>query len=132
VLEMKVHNATPNKVHLIRIRAALLAPGNPEPWLMEDLDHLLIHGLEPDGRDLWRLEPDQQEWIQLIDPHPDVTFTLEVIQLAGLGKNVYASTRWTRVEAHRLAFYRQTMDRIRNTRTLVLDRPPLPAVLQAQ
>jgi hypothetical protein len=42
----------------------LLAPGDTNPWLVEEIDHLLYQGMEPGGRDLWRIEPEQQEWIR--------------------------------------------------------------------
>lgn len=125
VIEVDVVNGTGRRLHLVRLRATLLAAGDPEPWMLEDLDHLVMHGLPPDARTTWRLEPEQQEWIQLIDPHPNVRFTLEVTGLLARGGSVIASTEWTALEAHRLALYRRTLEVLREGRSLALDLPPV-------
>ncbi|MCJ7753861.1 MAG: hypothetical protein MUP13_04810, partial [Thermoanaerobaculales bacterium] len=105
VIEFKAENNTEEVVWLIHFRAALLRPGSEEPWLVEDFDQLVLEGLAPGERDLWRIEPEQQEWVTLIDPHPDFRFTLEVMRLEGLGDTVIAATEWGDIEAARLALY---------------------------
>jgi hypothetical protein len=124
LIEFKVENGTDHTVSLIRVRASLLSPDDPTPWLEEEFDHLMIGGLEPGGRDVWRIEPEQQEWIQLIDPHPDVAFSLEAIRLVALGGGVIVSTDWGAIEEHYLATFKNTLRTIRSTGTLALDRPP--------
>ena len=124
VLEMKVENGTEHRVDLVHLRGALLLPGEPEPWLEEEFDRVVFGGLGPGARDVWRIEPDQQEWERLIDPHPDVRFELEVMRLEKLGDVVVAEIDWGAVEEHRLAVYAETQRRIRNSGTLQLDRPP--------
>jgi hypothetical protein len=111
-------------VWLIHFRAALLRPGSEEPWLVEDFDQLVLEGIAPGERDLWRIEPEQQEWVTLIDPHPDFQFTLEVMRLEGLGDTVIAASEWGDIEAARLALYQQTLEKIRTGETLALDSPP--------
>ncbi|MBD3852154.1 MAG: hypothetical protein IFK93_12685, partial [Acidobacteria bacterium] len=71
VIEFKAENNTDDVVWLIHFRAALMRPGYDEPWLVETFDQLVLNGLAPEERDLWRIEPEQQEWVNLIDPHPD-------------------------------------------------------------
>jgi hypothetical protein len=124
IIEFKAENDTDQVVWLIHFRAALLRPGNPEPWLVEDFDQLVLDGLAPGQRDLWRIEPEQQEWVTLIDPHPDFVFTLEVMRLEGLGDTVIAATEWGDIEAARLAIYQETLEKIRSSDTLALDSPP--------
>jgi hypothetical protein len=109
---------------LIHFRAALLRPGYDEPWLVEEFDQLVLNGLAPGERDLWRIEPEQQEWVTLIDPHPDFIFILEIMRLEGLGGNVIAATEWGHVEESRLALYSKTLEKIRTTNSLALDMPP--------
>jgi hypothetical protein len=124
VIEFKAENNTEEVVWLIHFRAALLRPGSEEPWLVEDFDQLVLEGLAPGERDLWRIEPEQQEWVTLIDPHPDFRFTLEVMRLEGLGDTVIAATEWGDIEAARLALYEKTLEKIRTGDTLALDSPP--------
>lgn len=126
VIQLEATNGAAETVHLIRLRASLLAAGEPEPWMLEDIDRLVMGGLAPGASEIWRIEPEQQEWIQLIDPHPNVSFSLEVTGLYGLGGRVLAETDWTAVEAHRLDVYRATMEQITATHRLALDRPPSP------
>jgi hypothetical protein len=124
MIEFKAENNTDQVIWLIHFRAALLRPGYEEPWLVEEFDQLVLNGLAPGESDLWRIEPEQQEWVTLIDPHPDFGFTLEVMGLEGLGGNVIAATEWGDIEEARLALYQQTLDEIRTTGGLALDRPP--------
>jgi hypothetical protein len=124
VIEFRAENYTDEVVWLIHFRAALLRPGSEEPWLVEDFDQLVLEGLAPGERDLWRIEPEQQEWVTLIDPHPDFQFTLEVMRLEGLGDTVIAATEWGDIEAARLALYQKTLEKIRTEVTLALDSPP--------
>ena len=84
----------------------------------------MLNGLAPGESDLWRIEPEQQEWVTLIDPHPDFRFTLEIMSLEGLGDTVIASTEWGDIEETRLALYRKTLEKIRSTDSLALDLPP--------
>ncbi len=124
VIEFRAENGTDEVVWLIHFRAALLRPGSEEPWLVEEFDQLVLEGLAPGERDLWRIEPEQQEWITLIDPHPDFQFTLEVMRLEGLGDTVIAASEWGDIEAARLALYEKTLEKIRTGDTLALDSPP--------
>ncbi len=124
IIEFRAKNGTEEVVWLIHFRAALLRPGSEEPWLVEDFDQLVLEGLAPGERDLWRIEPEQQEWVTLIDPHPDFQFTLEVMRLEGLGDSVIAATEWGDIEAARLALYQKTLEKIRTGETLALDSPP--------
>jgi len=126
IIEFHAENRTDQTVWLIHFRAALLRPGYDEPWLVEDFDQLVLDGLAPGARDLWRIEPRQQEWVTLIDPHPDFVFTLEVMRLEGLGATVIAATEFGQIEAARLALYQQTLDRIHASDTLALDGHPRP------
>jgi hypothetical protein len=126
VIEFRAENGTDETVWLIHFRAALMRPGDDEPWLVEEFDQLVLDGLAPGERDLWRIEPEQQEWVTLIDPHPDFIFTLEVMRLEGLGDTVIAATRWGDIEAARLALYEKTLERIRSSDTLALDGLPRP------
>lgn len=124
VIEFRAENNTDDVVWLIHFRAALLQPGSEEPWLVEEFDQLVLEGIAPGERDLWRIEPTQQEWVTLIDPHPDFQFTLEVMRLEGLGDTVIAATEWGDIEAARLALYQKTLEKIRTEDTLALDSPP--------
>ena len=124
MIEFKAENNTDQVIWLIHFRAALLRPGYEEPWLVEEFDQLVLNGLAPGESDLWRIEPERQEWVTLIDPHPDFGFTLEVMRLKGLGGNVIAATTWGKLEEARLALYQKTLDEIRTTGGLALDRPP--------
>ena len=127
MIEFKAQNNTDQVIWLIHFRAALLRPGYEEPWLVEEFDQLVLNGLAPGEGDLWRIEPERQEWVTLIDPHPDMVYTLEVMRLEGLGGNVIAATEWGEIEAARLALYQKTLDEIRTTGGLALDRPPRAA-----
>jgi hypothetical protein len=124
VIEFKAENRTDQVIWLIHFRAALLRPGYDEPWLVEEFDQLVLNGLAPEERDLWRIEPEQQEWVTLIDPHPDFRFTLEIMRLEGLGETVIAATQWGDIEESRLALYNKTLEKIRSTNSLALDMPP--------
>lgn len=124
VIEFKAENNTDDMIWLIHFRAALLRPGYDEPWLVETFDQLVLNGLAPGDRDLWRIEPEQQEWVNLIDPHPDFRFTLEIMRLEGLGGTEIAGTEWGKIEEVRLDLYTQTLEKIRSTNRLALDLPP--------
>jgi hypothetical protein len=124
VIEFKAENNTDQVIWLIHFRAALLRPGYDEPWLVETFDQLVLNGLAPGERDLWRVEPEQREWVSLVDPHPDFRFTLEVMRLEGLGGTVIAGTEWGKLEEMRLALYTRTLDKITSTNRLALDMPP--------
>lgn len=126
VIQIKATNDTNHLVHLVRFRAALLSPGDEIPWLVEVFDHVVFQGLAPGERGVWRIEPKQREWIRLIDPHPDLEFTLEALSLAALGGEVLTAADWGMVEARRLDLYQQTLRRIQETKSLALDNPPLP------
>jgi len=124
VIEFKAENNTDDVIWLIHFRAALLRPGYDEPWLIETFDQLVLNGLAPGDRDLWRIEPEQREWVTLIDPHPDFRFTLEIMRLEGLGGTVIAGTEWGDIEEMRLELYTKTLEKIRSTNRLALDMPP--------
>ena len=124
MIEFKAENNTDDVIWLIHFRAALLRPGYDEPWLIETFDQLVLNGLGPGDRDLWRIEPEQQEWVTLIDPHPDFRFTLEIMRLEGLGGTVIAGTEWGDIEEMRLELYTKTLEKIRSTNRLALDMPP--------
>jgi hypothetical protein len=124
VIEFKAENNTDDVIWLIHFRAALMRPGYDEPWLVETFDQLVLNGLAPEERDLWRIEPEQQEWVSLIDPHPDFRFTLEIMRLEGLGDTLIAGTEWGDIEEVRLGLYRATLEKIRSTNRLALDMPP--------
>jgi hypothetical protein len=124
IIEFKAENHTDQTIWLIHFRAALLRPGYDEPWLVESFDQLVLNGLAPGERDLWRIEPEQQEWVTLIDPHPDFVFTLEIMRLEGLGETVIAATEWGDIEESRLALYNKTLEKIHSTNSLALDMPP--------
>jgi hypothetical protein len=124
MIEFKAENNTDDVVWLIHFRAALMRPGYDEPWLVETFDQLVLNGLAPEERDLWRIEPEQREWVTLIDPHPDFRFTLEIMRLEGLGGTVIAGTEWGDIEEVRLGLYRATLEKIKTTNRLALDMPP--------
>ena len=124
VIEFKAENNTDDVVWLIHFRAGLMRPGYDEPWLVETFDQLVLNGLAPGDRDLWRIEPEQQEWVNLIDPHPDFRFTLEIMRLEGLGGTEIAGTEWGDIEDMRLDLYTKTLETIRSTNRLALDLPP--------
>ena len=124
VIEIRAGNYTEHKVWLIHFRASLLQPGEPEPWLVEEFDQLVLNGLEPAGRQQWRIEPLQEEWVTLIEPHPNLRFTLEVMRLEALGGEVIAATEWGEIEAAKLAIYQQKLETIQNGESLALDPAP--------
>jgi len=124
VIEFKAENNTDDVIWLIHFRAGLMRPGYDEPWLIETFNQLVLNGLAPEERDLWRIEPEQQEWVTLIDPHPDLKFTLEIMRLEGLGGTVIAGTEWGDIEEIRLDLYRRTLEQITSTNRLALDMPP--------
>jgi hypothetical protein len=124
VIEFKAENNTDDVIWLIHFRAALMRPGYAEPWLVETFDQLVLNGLAPGERDLWRIEPEQREWVSLIDPHPDFKFTLEIMRLEGLGGTVIAGTEWGDIEEIRLGLFNATLEKIRSTNRLALDMPP--------
>ncbi len=124
VIELRAENQTEHKVWLVHFRAALLRPGNAEPWLVEEFDRLVLNGIGPGERALWRVEPEQEEWVTLIDPHPHLRFTLEVMRLEGLGGEVIAATEWGEIEAAKLAIYQQKLEMIQKGESLALDIAP--------
>ena len=124
VIEFKAENNTDEVIWLIHFRAALMRPDSAEPWLVETFDQLVLNGLSPGDRDLWRIEPEQQEWVNLIDPHPDFRFTLEIMRLEGLGGTEIAGTEWGDIEEMRLDLYTKTLETIRSTNRLALEMPP--------
>jgi hypothetical protein len=124
VIELRADNQTEHKVWLVHFRAALLRPGNAEPWLVEEFDRLVLNGIEPGQRALWRVEPLQEEWVTLIEPHPNLRFTLEVTRLEALGGTVIASTEWGEIEAATLAIYQQKLETIRAGESLAMDISP--------
>jgi len=124
VIELRADNQTEHKVWLVHFRAALLQPGNAEPWLVEEFDRLVLNGLEPGQRALWRVEPLQEEWVTLIEPHPNLRFTLEVTRLEALGGTVIAATDWGEIEAAKLAIYQEKLETIRGGESLALDTAP--------
>jgi len=126
VIQIKATNDTNHMVHLVHFRAALLNSGDEMPWLVEEFDHVVFDGLAPGERGVWRIEPKQREWIRLIDPHPELEFTLEALRLEALGGKVLTTASWGLVEARRLELYQQTLDRIQTTESLALDSPPYP------
>lgn len=124
VIELRADNQTEHKVWLVHFRAALLRPGNAEPWLVEEFDRLVLNGMEPGQRALWRVEPLQEEWVTLIEPHPDLRFTLEVTRLEALGGEVIAATEWGEIEAAKLEIYKQKLEQIKSGQSLALDISP--------
>jgi hypothetical protein len=124
VIELRAENKTEYKVWLVHFRAALLRPGNAEPWLVEEFDQLVLNGMEPGQRALWRVEPLQEEWVTLIEPHPNLRFTLEVTRLEALGGEVIAATEWGEIEAAKLEIYQQKLEQIKNGESLALDTAP--------
>ena len=124
VIEFNAENTTGHRIWLIHFRAALMKPGEENPWLVEEFDQLVLHGLAPGARDLWRVEPEQQQWEYLVAPQDDLIFTLDVLRLETRGGKVLASTDWGGVEAHRLELYKETLRKIRSSGTLALDSPP--------
>jgi hypothetical protein len=128
VIELKIDNRTNHMVSMVRFRASLLKPGDHIPWLEETLDLAFFDGLAPGEHGRWRVEPEQQEWIQLIDPHPDLELVVEARRLEGIGGRLLSATDFGTVEARRLEIFRRTLTAIRSSGTLELDRSPLPSL----
>ncbi|MGD8441353.1 MAG: hypothetical protein PVG53_12520 [Holophagae bacterium] len=128
VIEVKIDNHTNHMVSMVRFRASLLKPGDHIPWLEEMLDLVFFDGLAPGEHGRWRVEPEQQEWIQLIDPHPDLELVVEATRLEGRGGRLLAASDFGTVEARRLEIFRRTLGVIRTSGTLALDRSPLPSL----
>lgn len=128
VIEFKIENRTNHMVSLVHFRMVLLKPGDHRPWLLEEFDLVFFDGLAPGEKGRWRIEPEQQEWIQLVDPHPDLEFTLEAMRLEAMGGRLLSASQWGLVEARRLVSFEETLQTIRATHTLALDQPPLPSL----
>lgn len=128
VIEFKIENGTNHMVSLVHFRMVLLKPGDHRPWLLEEFDLVFFDGLAPGENGRWRIEPEQQEWIQLVDPHPDLEFALEAMRLEAMGGRLLSASEWGLVEARRLASFESTLHTIRATHTLALDQPPLPSL----
>ncbi len=126
VIQIKATNDTNHMVYLVHFRAALLSSDQETPWLLEEFDHVVFDGLAPGERAVWRIEPKQRDWIRLIDPHPELEFTLEALRLEALGGRILTTADWGMVEARRLELYQKTLNRIQTFETLALDGPPLP------
>ena len=127
VIEFRVDNGTNHFVSMVSFRAVLLKPGDHRPWLTEDFELVFFDGIGPGEKGRWRIEPEQQEWIQLVDPHPDLEFVIEARRLEAMGGRVLSSTEWGAVEERRFAAFERTLEEIRSSDTLALDRPPLPS-----
>ena len=128
VIEMNVTNGTGHTVSLIHFRATLLEPGKDAAWLEEEFDHVVLGGLAPGEDAVWRIEPEQQGWIRLIDPHPDLRFTLEPLRLVALGGRVLVESDWGAREEHRLATFQTTLEMIHASGTLELGLAPRPFI----
>lgn len=128
VIEFRLDNGTNHFVSMVSFRAVLLKPGDHRPWLVEDFEFVFFEGFAPDEKERRRIEPEQQEWIQLADPHPDLEFVIEARRLEARGGRVLSSTEWGVVEARRLASYEQTLKNVRASGRLALDQPPLPSL----
>lgn len=128
VIEFRIDNHTNHMVSMVHFRAVLLKPGNHNPWLVEDFDLVFFDGLAPGEHGRWRVEPEQQEWIALVDPHPDLEFVIEARRLESMGGRVLSSTEWGVVEARKLESYEQTLRTVRGSYSLALDLPPAPSL----
>lgn len=128
VIEFRIDNRTNHMVSMVHFRAVLLKTGDHNPWLVEKFDLVFFDGLAPGEHDRWRIDPDQQEWIQLVDPHPDLEFAIEAFRLDGRGGRVLSAAEWGIVEDRRLEACHRTLEQIRSSGSLVLDRPPLPSL----
>jgi hypothetical protein len=128
VIEFRIDNGTNHMVSMVHFRAVLLRPGDHNPWLMEEFDLIFFDGLAPSEHGRWRIEPEQQEWIALVDPHPDLEFAIETLKLVAVGGRVMSASDWGIVEDRRLEACRRTGEEIRTSDSLVLDRPPLPSL----
>lgn len=128
IIEFRIDNSTNHMVSMVHFRAVLLRPGDHNPWLVEEFDLVFFDGLAPGEHGRWRIDPEQQEWIALVDPHPDLEFAIETLRLVGKGGRVLSASDWGLVEARRLEACRRTREMIRSSDTLILDRPPLPSL----
>jgi hypothetical protein len=128
VIELRIDNGTNHMVSMVRFRAALLKPEHHIPWLEETLELVFFDGLAPGEHGRWRVEPEQQEWIRLIDPHPELELVAEAMRLEGLGGRKLTATDFGVVEARRLAIFRDTLAAIRSSDTLALGHSPLPSL----
>lgn len=128
VIEFKIENRTNHMVSMVHFRMVLLKPGDHRPWLVEEFDLVFFEGLAPGEKGRWRIEPEQQEWIQLVEPHPDLEFTLEAMTLEAMGGRVLSSSEWGLLEERRLASIEETRQIIRETGSLALDRIPVPSL----
>jgi len=128
VIEFRIDNKTNHMVSMVHFRAVLLKKGDHNPWLVEDFDLVFFDGLAPGEHGRWRIDPEQQEWIALVDPHPDLEFAIEAQRLEAMGGRVLRASDWGIIEARRLEACEQTRIELRTSETLVLDRPPLPSL----
>jgi hypothetical protein len=128
VIEFRIDNNTNHMVSMVHFRAVLLRKGDHNPWLVEDFDLVFFDGLAPGEHGRWRIDPKQQEWIALVDPHPDLEFAIEAQRLEAMGGRVLSISDWGVVEARLLEACEQTRNEIRSSESLALDRPPLPSL----
>jgi hypothetical protein len=128
VIEFRLDNGTNHFVSMVSFRAVLLKPDGHLPWLVEDFELVFFDGVAPGEKERRRLEPEQQEWIQLVDPHPDLEFVIEARRLESMGGRVLSSTEWGVVEARKLESYEQTLRTVRGSYSLALDLPPAPSL----
>jgi len=128
VIEFRLDNGTNHFVSMVSFRAVLLKPGDHLPWLVEDFELVFFDGFAPGEKERRRIEPEQQEWIQLVDPHPDLEFVIEARRLVAVGGRLLSSTEWGVVEARKLASYERTLRNVRGSDSLALDQPPLPSL----
>ncbi|MEX1311185.1 MAG: hypothetical protein AB1Z65_12245 [Candidatus Sulfomarinibacteraceae bacterium] len=128
VIEFRLDNGTNHFVSMVSFRAVLLKPGDHRPWLVEDFELVFFDGIAPGEKERRRIEPEQQEWIQLVDPHPDLEFVIEARRLVAVGGRLLSSTEWGVVEARKLASYERTLRQVRGSDSLALDQPPLPSL----
>lgn len=128
IIEFRIDNGTNHMVSMVHFRAVLLKPGDHNPWLVEEFDLVFFDGLAPGEHGRRRIDPEQQEWIQLVEPHPDLEFAIEAFRLEARGGRHLSASDWGVVEARRLEACKRTRGEIRLTDSLLLDRPPLPSL----
>jgi hypothetical protein len=128
VIEFRIDNKTNHMVSMVNFRAVLLKKGDHNPWLVEEFDLVFFDGVAPGEHGRWRIDPKQQEWIALVDPHPDLEFAIEAQRLEAMGGRILSASDWGIVETRRLEACRRTRVELRSTDGLVLDRPPLPSL----
>ncbi len=128
VIELRIDNRTNHMVSMVHFRAVLLKLGDHNPWLEEDFDLVFFDGLAPGEHGRWRIDPELQEWIELIDPHPDLEFAIEALRLEAMGGRVLSASNWGIVETRRLEACRRTRVEMRSSDGLALDRPLLPSL----